>query len=372
MPVTVILECPHCERSIKTSKVVLPGTTIRCQHCAMSFRVLAAGDRLVETSRGDSLFADITPPIPPRVGKMPTPTLYGRTKTPFVGSRSFLAVLGVGGILLCGTAFFQWYSREAKDLADPTALAIKNGRKKAAAVAPEPQINFSNLSGRTAAPASKRIGDLAVSITEVKAGPVRLVTGGYSKDYLALTVRVTNLSAVPVNYLGWHDPKNNVTLRDHDRNYYNRIHFDQESRPVDAAPLRSLSPNQTITDVIVFELPPPPSLWTAYELDIPIPNTADKFEFLIAGNLQKTVQQPLKLVEPTPPAPATYDPEADPQLVRAVSVDYRDGAAKVERRLRTMSFDRARTARPKEFEGLLGGIATKYKLTHDQVRRMIR
>jgi indole-3-glycerol phosphate synthase len=53
MPVTVILEYPHCERSKKPSKAVLPGTSIRCHHGAMCFRVLNSGATLNGVSNRD-------------------------------------------------------------------------------------------------------------------------------------------------------------------------------------------------------------------------------------------------------------------------------------------------------------------------------
>jgi len=164
-----------------------------------------------------------------------------------------------------------------------------------------------------------------------------------------------------------------VTLRDQNRNYYNRIASRTQSEQV-------ISPGRTITDMIEFEAPPRSLI---LELDLPIPGGDKSFQFQIppifvqqVSTVVGTPKMQEGVIPPTPtPTPTStpppYEPEQDQQLVGKVNVDYRDAVRKLEQRILGMSTNNALRFKKTATDKLLKSLATKYELKVEQIRRMI-
>jgi hypothetical protein len=49
MPVSTSLQCPHCHYNAQTTKVILPGSKVRCPQCREVMHILPSSEVLVET-----------------------------------------------------------------------------------------------------------------------------------------------------------------------------------------------------------------------------------------------------------------------------------------------------------------------------------
>src|SRR5262245_31159389 len=49
MAVATTLRCPHCGKSTRTAKVLVPNTRVHCPHCGEVFQILPHEGSLVET-----------------------------------------------------------------------------------------------------------------------------------------------------------------------------------------------------------------------------------------------------------------------------------------------------------------------------------
>src|SRR5262249_48112306 len=143
MPVTTKLECAHCGSRLKTKKIVLPGTKVKCPHCNGVFHVLGSdGEGLIETIpvEGEEAAFDLDAPtsdegvkaivlnnpapksratdriesgsplrIAPSDGAASKKLDISEPSVPFRGSRAFVAGFGITAGVLLIVAFVWWY-----------------------------------------------------------------------------------------------------------------------------------------------------------------------------------------------------------------------------------------------------------------------
>jgi hypothetical protein len=215
------------------------------------------------------------------------------------------------------------------------------------------------------APATAQIDDMVVGVSAAQLGPLNQLTAG---ECLTLTLRVTNLSNQNLSYQSWSRPNSMATLRDQNRNYYNRV-------PLPSNPTEIL-PRQTIMDTLVFEATP---IGVTLDLTLPYGSGNRAFQIRIPGGLvrrespapPKVVQQPAPSAPSAPPQPAAPEPEQDTHLRAAILKDHRAGMKKIEQTSLGMGYDRGRKYRVTARERLIQTLAKKYALTPAQIERMV-
>jgi hypothetical protein len=419
MPLTTSVQCPHCGNAASTTEMILPGAKLRCPRCKLIIHILPMSGGLVESfpiagdlkaARFDALFAPIrasatltsrtsddcrvlTDPGERLAPKVKGPALASPKLAldgkplPFHGSRSVVAALIIAGLALAGFAFTRWYVDQVTSL-DVTAK--RAGAKRAQKVeelaysAGNPTAPKKNLApdgpaktpGRSAAsvvddrttmPSTIEIGEMVVGVYEAKLGSVQDLG---SDECLQLTLRITNLSTKPMTYVSLSQSNVRVTLRDQNRNYYNRFSSRTQSE-------QTIAPGRTIQELLFFE---PPPRGVTLELDLPSENGNRPLQFRIPGLL---VHRPMpgtsvrmeKAQEPPPappPAPSEpYEPETDSKLREDVNVVYREGIKRIEVRVRGMGSNHGVRFRKNESEKLIKNLAAKLNLSVEQIRRML-
>jgi len=133
---------------------------------------------------------------------------------------------------------------------------------------PEPEAPDPDMVIRAVVPTASQIGDMVVAVQTVRLGQINQPVQG---EYLSVTLRITNVSKKPISYASWSGPDIPVMLRVEQGAFYNRV-------PLPKQEARSINPNETIRDTLVFE--PPPAL-KHLEMDLPIPGSDRSFHFRI-------------------------------------------------------------------------------------------
>jgi hypothetical protein len=208
------------------------------------------------------------------------------------------------------------------------------------------------------------------------------ITEPVQGQYLSIKLRITNRGKEPVTFVSWTGPDMGVMFSVEKGGGYNRI-------PVPKQEDRSINPNDTIFDILVFETPPP---LKHLELDLPLPGGKQIFRFKIPASFVErsmaTISTPLAPTAPAAnsatktqdaaktapgaamPTPA-YDPENDQKLRTKLNREYLSAARDIKNRSLGMNTnDAARYKRTKGKE-LVDKLAKKYKLEVDQVRRIV-
>jgi hypothetical protein len=215
------------------------------------------------------------------------------------------------------------------------------------------------------APATAQIGDLVVGVWTAQIGTSSQSPG---KEYLTLTLRITNRAANPMTYIrGWSDPKVSVTLLDQNRNYYNRLPSPNQSET-------QINPGLTIEDTIDFEAPPRNA---SLELHLPIGAGDKTYVFLIPAPF---IQRPRAIasaarpkvqgkVQPGPAMPNDLenDPRVRDDVYRAYSVRMMEINAHVLR----LSTNHGTAFRKQETTKLFKKLADDSKLNVVQIMRII-
>ena len=294
MPYVITLRCPHCGLFLRTDQRVDEGTRVKCPGCAGSFEVFMNNIGQMEPMPVLDLTtppvgAILSGPLPRATAPKPAARKSASKKIRTIeSSRNLLGGLIIIGVVGSVVLFVQWYANQvrvlnrnvdiaaaarAKRLAN-VARRAKGGIPPTADPAPAPDPATSE---RTFAPATLRLGMLAVGVSSATRGPIlgvgdRAIPG----EFLTITLRITNLHRQPLNYRSWSQRTTDVILKDKHKNYYNRV-------PLPDPPIveNSILPNQTITDVIVFE--PPIHTFDHLELDLPPVLGVTPFQFMIPG-----------------------------------------------------------------------------------------
>jgi hypothetical protein len=297
-----------------------------------------------------------------------------------------------GGFLI--SSFMGWYAKEA-ELLDNTN---KNRDKAQFVKKKAPVENFPPLKAdrdRVNAPATMKRGNLVVGVFEAKVGPITLHGRETSKDFLRLTLRITNVGKIPLKYEGWPHPAKSADLRavfrDVNKNYYNRADFGKSGPPDGTAGEVSIEPGVTITDVLVFEKPP--DFVNEFELDLPTFRPTEGYYFRLPSmfvqkrnpfgisnggmglgmNTQApALRNPAPPPAPTPAAPPDpVPPEEDPAVRAVVIREYKAGSREIEEKINGMGYDNGRAYRKKAYPELKKKIAEKHNLTVDQVTAIV-
>jgi hypothetical protein len=359
--------------------------------------ILAADEKPDPASlkRGSlSQLLEETEPSPPARAVVPAPLAEKKVELdgkplPFHQSRMFMTAILLTIVAMAGYGFISWYVAqvnalttaagvaEAKLTAKVRRAAAPNAASSKKKPPPPPAMIGAPVGpgavaltapveeGRAIAPATARVGDLVVGVSGARLGPLNR---SVPENCLSLSLRITNLGEKPVAYSGWSDSRVRVVLRDHSGNYYNKVATGLDERLI--------QPGVTITDTLSFE---PTPLWAQLDLDLPVIGSEKPFRFRITGTFIERppmfpAQPPARVAGAqgrTPPAPTAYDPEADPEVRRAILSEYRDGMRKIQRRVLGMSTNRADEARRTEPVNLVKSIAKKHNLEGSQVRRIL-
>jgi hypothetical protein len=299
---------------------------------------------------------------------------FHRTRTLAAGA--FLAVAAGAGI-----GFFIWYGRTVIEL-DRTAKMAGDLRKEnvrgivnSVVARPAPRIGVTapvepkvTTDPRKIAPAAATIGDIVVAVQAMRLG--KNAESGVV-ECLFITLRITNLSKKPMAYLTWTAPETGVMLRVQNGSYYNQI-----EQPKQEA--RSVNPNETITDTVVFEPPPPPL--RPLDLDLPLPGTDQSFQFRIPVSMlerdpvaatasKAMVKAPPEAMVKAPPRP--YDPETDPELRTELQREYLAEAREIKRKSLGKPTNDAERFKRIKYRELLKKLAKNHHPDEDQVKRII-
>ncbi|MGO9469882.1 MAG: hypothetical protein ACLQIB_45300 [Isosphaeraceae bacterium] len=344
--------------------------------------------RSAQRERRDAM-APATPRAPAPVPQAPKKLPLSGEPLPFHRSRKLMAIVASIMVLGAGVAFIIWYVGQLRVLdrtvvaaADQRSAEMKNLTKaavgqpartsgaKGAAAAPEPA---PLVVPRVIAPAAAQIGDMVVAVQTVRQGKTTTPVQG---DYIVVTLRITNVAKGPVSYVSWSGPDMGVMFRVERGAFYNQV-------PLPKQEARSINPNETISDTLVFE--PPPAL-KHLELDLPAPGGKQSFQFRIpfalversvffagaaAAAAAPKVQAKAKTALAAVPGTGPVDPEKDPEVRNAIHREYQAGARNIKSRSLGMSTNDAATYRRRQGKELLKSIADKHKLDVDQVRRII-
>jgi len=430
MAVSTSLQCPHCGYSTKTTKLVLPNARIRCPKCKSVFQILASPDGLVEsipvadepvretllevTAAGGGamqprasggLQAKYLPetalPPPPRT-PAPTPTTVAKpalatTPPPFRSSRTVLAIIGGTAVAVAVGAFAFWYYSTVKALTKSadTASAQLTAKYKApigapvgAAAAPlgasptaMPVMKMPSMVGaslpasagspapsptaptRTEAPNAVQIGDLNVSLVSGHLGRLNRAISG---EYLSLRVKVTNRSRSPINFASWGRAKVPVILKDKEGNFYSIARAAGDDNI-------TIAPGKSYIDTLLFEATPP---YTQLDLDLPIAGTDGAFQFHTPSGFVVRATVPLEelppIAEASPAAPPKLPPEKDPEVRKAIIIEYQDKWAAIVSRAKGQSFNEGNLTRRRGQKALIKQLGDKYKLDEDKVKMIVR
>ena len=189
-------------------------------------------------------------------------------------------------------------------------------------------------------------------------------------------LRITNVSEAPISYTSWTGPDMGVLLRVEKGAFYNLI-------PLPKQQPKSISPNETITDTLMFELPP---ALKNLELDLPFGRTDQSYRFRIPFT---QIDRPVAVVAiaapppkaperaapapPSPPAaaPPPYDSEKDPKIIAAVRREYDLGTKEIFGKSLGKATNEAVRYRKLKGKELLQKIADKHELELDQVDRIL-
>jgi DNA-directed RNA polymerase subunit RPC12/RpoP len=408
MAIITSLECPHCGKDFRTTKAIPPGSKVRCPQCRNPFHIVLAGDA------GHEQLLEVIPiegvsPLPVRDHTLPlrapvvqpvtrAKPLDGKFREPFGHSRSLLAAIGIGFIVLAGYGFVSWYSGQVVSLskaadagADRRASKIKGLVKGVLPDVPSKKMMVVGLmtdSDRTSAPGTQQIEDIVVGVSSAVLGPITLRIPPAKNEFLTITLRVTNLGKKPLKYEGWMQSSATTSLRDVTKNYFNRINFPPNDQPQGRYLADSIEPSLTVTDVVIFEtMPPSPmglmgGMGNIADLELDLPYGEKTFKYRIPFTfiqrqpsmgmmgMMAPFQQPQQQ-EVVPPQPAPYNPEEDAKVCLAVRIAYREGLVDIRRKFKGMSYDRGRDYRKKALDTLIMDISDKYKLDEDQVKRIL-
>jgi hypothetical protein len=406
MSLTVSLQCPHCGHSAQTKRVIPPGARIRCPQCRDVFHILPAAGGLIETipvvgelERATALdllapeapapsippaarwnTADTGVPMParcpPAVPQTETKALVSGKPLPFHRFRTILAAAGIALLVAAGYGFVKWYvgtvrqldrtvteaveerSEELKTLARPKVTAKPPAPRSSNPPPPLGPKTAPSDQWRTVAPTASQIGDLSVAVSAAHGGPITEPVQG---DFLTVTLRITNISKIPISYVSWSGPEMGVLLRVENGAFYNPV-------PLPKREPKSISPNETITDMLVFE--PVPAM-KSLELDLPIPGGDKSFRFIISYTLVDRTVRPAPSVVAEKPKPPPLDPEKDPAVRAAVVREYEKGAKDIKARSLGMATNEGTRFRRIKGRELVKKLAEKNQLEVEQVRRIL-
>jgi hypothetical protein len=429
MPVSTTLQCPHCQYSTTTSKVVLPDTNIRCPKCKSVFQLVATPQGMIETIPvGDELrkntLLEVTsasvssgqPGIQPRYLQetvlpaperppepKPTPSIKpGKSKPPpFRSSRTFLTITGAAVAVLAVGAFAAWYAitfwgfmHSSEIIAQERAEKYKAGpgsRSKAAQGAivpptvtlppfkaqvmigaeapkttPAPASEPDIVGGRVVAPRAQKIGALNVSVVDAHRGRLNRAI---ASEYLLVRVRVTNLSFGIITFSRWSHAKIPVILKDDKGIYYNIQRASGEAQI-------QIQPGKSIFDTLIFDATPP---FAQLDLDLPIVGTDKAFQFHTDGGFIQNAPVPLEELAqlsdvPAPPGVPPVPPQPrfkDPEIRRKVRNEYQKRGREIADRVKTMGFNEGTQYRRRERKKLLKDLAEKYKLEPDEIDEIL-
>ena len=410
MAIITSLECPHCGKEFHTTKAIPPGSKVRCPQCRNIFHIVLAGDAGQEQLLEVIPIEGVSPlpardlPLPPRapIGQ-PLPRakpLDGKFREPFGHSRSFIAAIIIGLIILGGYGFVSWYSGQVTELskaADKGANRLTNKVKALSKLAPPPGKTTADFlhpvdDGRTSAPSTQQIEQLVVGVSAAVIGSVQLRTPLVKNEFLTITFRVTNLGDKPLKYEGWMASNPKPTLRDVNKNYFNRIDFPPNDQPQGRYQAGAVEPSLTVTDVVIFEAMSPPTMGIGMmggmgspDLELDLPDGEKTFKYRIPFTfiqrqqsmgmmgMMTPLQQPQQPQQQqfVPPPPVPYNPEGDPKVCLAVRIAYREGIIYIRKKVKGMSYDGGRDYRKKAWDALILDLSDKYKLDEDQVKRIL-
>jgi hypothetical protein len=301
---------------------------------------------------------------------------------------TFLLVIAAG----LGALFLWWYAGTVREL-DRTAVTASQARtramnealsaKKKGRAAPVMAVpGFTGgpveEGGRAVAPTAQQLGNISVSILAAEIRTISINRRQTTTKYLVLTSRVTNLGKQNLAYLGWHHSGAQVVLRDKNQNYYNHIKFVMNQLPDGCIQDVQIRPNETITDLLVFEAPPPgpsplmPTVAAALELDLPLGR--DLFRLTIPPRMVKLVDdrpQPVQQVQ-TPPPPSPLPPPPQVPLEQVVAQDHDARMAQAMRAAQAKSSSKAKEYLRARKQEIISELAERYGLTRTQVKAIVR
>lgn len=416
------LRCPHCNALIEVEDPFPEGARFGCSNCGGAFRLYRSTDGGIEPvpALADSPAAGgrgARGSLPPRASSSASAPAASAATALKRGrpsgiipraqqSRKTFATLILGGIVGLGLLFVGWYVRTVRSLdktadqgakhlvdvmenrahnkptqrpgtlAKPAQTIATKSKQQAPAAA-------SLMAVRPIAPATMQVGDLVVGVSVAEVTPVRIHKQDSSVEYLALSLRVTNLAQQAVSYRGLQYSDASFVLRDIDRNYYNRVKFFPGEFPDDCVEERNIEPGSTITDLVVFE--PPNAPYKSLELDLPV-SSDSTFRFTIPNSMIRRAVPVAGNPPPVAMAPAAAGTpkQADPKAVPAkpaglddlkrrslILSEYRELWTQTERRAKSMSYDRGRQYKRTRRTEILDSLSEKYKISRDDLRLIL-
>jgi hypothetical protein len=315
------LKCPNCGKVGQTTHFIRTGSRVRCSQCDRPFlfsppegdddnhqesELETIGDKDIRSLR--SVLAEEAESRPPETTVAPIERMRAGKRVPrerfphapasesskevliggkplrFVGSRKFMAAVGV--VALLGVAYIAFWGlhgflRESESASQRRQRTQqeqvaklderpKRAEAKPKAVAPAAAPAAVPERPRVTAGDPVRIGDMEVCVKEAFEGAFDAAQG---EVRLAINLKIKNLSQSPITYLSWADPKHGLLLRD--TTPTGSRHPLVGPRGADE---RVIAPGDTYVDLLVFL--PTPRLY-GLELDLPIPGTVDRFRFEI-------------------------------------------------------------------------------------------
>jgi len=282
------------------------------------------------------------------------------------------------------TAFVYWYAGQFKDLrasvAEPaeqrqTDLGMRRHVPAKLREIPAPTAVPPGMNERVRAPLPLEQGGYSMSVRDVAIGPVRINNSESTTRHLTVQIEVSNLSAHPVNYRGWHDARTYCTLKGSLNRVYSMFLFARSELPEGCVRTVRLEPRATVQDMIVFE---DPGLATigSLELDLPpLPYGASQpFRFTIPGSMiRRRSAQSSRMVPPatpsaTPPLPPTQREVGEAERIRAEADRKWDEVEKTARRKsRAQSEDLYKRERVRIRDELMN----KHQIDRDELRRLV-
>jgi hypothetical protein len=291
---------------------------------------------------------------------------------------------GILGICALGLAvlFINWYVGTVREL-DITAKKASDARTeqigKLSKVSKPTRVSPTTTDPRIAAPGAARVGNLSIGVTGVEAKPLQ----PDGPDYLHISLRITNHSSYEYHHQGWHHkPLQIPILRDQSRNHYNFIKFNPNNLPTGCATKAIIQPQETISDLIIFENPfvernsqPPIQMGLtparpALELDIQIGVAVYKFAIpsgLLTPARPRTVPLPPPMVAQAPPPPP---PEPVKTAEDLILEEFRERWVIAHRLARTKGNGAKNYLRLKRLE-IVNELAVKYNIPRSQVKELV-
>jgi serine/threonine protein kinase len=323
------------------------------------------------TAGSQPLVADSRSGSPP----WPTASSFYRPRRRLVKVAAGLSVL-----VMTGYGFMSWYVRTTKLLDRTAAVPLTLPAPKLSVSAPAVQPNSATVEKRTIAPAASQVGYMVVAVRKVCLVPIN---EPLRADGLCVTLAVKNVSKKPMPFLSWSGRDIGVMLRIEKGSrgpgafmtFYDQL-------PVPKQEAKSINPNETITDIVMFEPTPADK---DLDLDLPVPGTDESFLFSIPHAMVE-ISAPSQKINRRVPGQATAapkvqakekavdgpdDPEQDGKLCAEVTREYEKSARDIKSRSMGISSNDAVRYRRNAGNELLKQLAKKYGLRLDQVRRIL-